>query len=651
MIRAVRLKEMIGWGPGRPDYLAGLRAATATVVPLVIGEATNRHQLIWVALGGWLGTFADPGGPYPLRAASLLSYVAAGAASVIAGTLCAAHPWLGVLVILVWGVGCALLHVYGEAAGGVGTMSLIAFTLSQDSPVPSLRALAVRGGLFAAGVLWAAAMALALWPVHPYRPVRRAIAACHRALANQARLLAAGAPAWFEAAAAGRGGIRALLETARSVLGTVRRGRTGESRRSELLVALYEAAELSLGDLAALAESLQSCEERGQRRPPWLEGALEKLAAAFDAVGLAVGEEAAAVATPVVHVGDDPALAAPLQSLFSHVQFALAEAAALQVGQASSRPSRLELGVTARRSIRDALSLRSLELRHALRVGATAAAAALLGLLLHRARRYWIILTAVLVLQQRAGTTLRRTLERATGTVVGAIVAALLAPFFHGQLRTAILLFVLAVAAMAVRKNNYAVFAALLTPLFVLMTEATSGDLHLAGVRVTSTLLGGAVALVGSYALWPDREREQLPVALARVLRSTRALLEAAIAGVPLQPARREAGLALGNADASFERFLDEGHDDHEAEALMAIRSQARRLVGAIAALSAGGGRLPDELAPAARELSAALEQLATAAEELQPPIPLPRLPEVPQVERLLRPIEVIHAALGRLAR
>src|SRR5205823_11277101 len=134
-----------------------------------------------------------------------------------------------------------------------------------------------------------------------------------------------------------------------------------------------------------------------------------------------------------------------------------------------------------------------------------------------------------------------------------------------------------------------------------------------AQTRITSTLLGCAVALVGSYGFWPHRERDRLPAALAQVLRAVRTLLEAAVAGKAIAGPRREVGLALANADAGFERFLDETHEDHEAEALMAVRSQARRLAGAIVALSAGG-RIPDELVPAAHYTSAALEAMAVVA-------------------------------------
>ena len=297
-MRPGRLKDLIGWGAARPDYAAGLRAATATILPLAIGEATGRHQLIWVALGGWLAIFTDPGGPYPLRARTMASFAFTGAVSLAAGCAVAGHPWPSVAVLFIWATGCSLLRVYGEAPGSVGTLSLITFCIGLGSPATGSQVLALRSGLFAAGALWAAALCVALWPVHPYRPVRRAVAACHRALAGHVRSLATGAAGWFDAAARGRGAIRVQLEATRAIVGSVRGGRSGESRRGNLLVAVYEAAELALGDLSAVAETLQSLADRGEARPAWADPALERAASAFDAVAQAAGEEKVAVARP-----------------------------------------------------------------------------------------------------------------------------------------------------------------------------------------------------------------------------------------------------------------------------------------------------------------------------------------------------------------
>jgi len=79
---------------------------------------------------------------------------------------------------------------------------------------------------------------------------------------------------------------------------------------------------------------------------------------------------------------------------------------------------------------------------------------------------------------------------------------------------------------------------------------------------------------------------------------------------------------------------------------MMAVRSQSRRLVGAIVALSAGGNLPPEDV----RQVGIALDALAAAAEERRRPPALPSLPAAPQGARLLGPVEVIHAALARIA-
>ena len=84
MLRHVRASVQMA--AARPAISLGLRAATATVPALVFGQLTGRPGLLWMSLGGWLGTLADPGGPYPLRAAAMAGYLVFGALATIAGT-------------------------------------------------------------------------------------------------------------------------------------------------------------------------------------------------------------------------------------------------------------------------------------------------------------------------------------------------------------------------------------------------------------------------------------------------------------------------------------------------------------------------------------------------------------------------------------
>jgi len=51
-----------------PDLSRGVRAAIAVVVPFYLAAQLDRPELVWLALGGWLGALADPAGTRRARA-------------------------------------------------------------------------------------------------------------------------------------------------------------------------------------------------------------------------------------------------------------------------------------------------------------------------------------------------------------------------------------------------------------------------------------------------------------------------------------------------------------------------------------------------------------------------------------------------------
>src|ERR1043165_7609883 len=100
MLRHVRASVQMA--AARPAISLGLRAATATVPILVVGELTGRPWLLWMSLGGWLCALADPGGPSPLGAAAMGGYLVFGSLATIAGTV-TYRAWASVVVLFVVG--------------------------------------------------------------------------------------------------------------------------------------------------------------------------------------------------------------------------------------------------------------------------------------------------------------------------------------------------------------------------------------------------------------------------------------------------------------------------------------------------------------------------------------------------------------------
>jgi uncharacterized membrane protein YccC len=278
----------------------------------------------------------------------------------------------------------------------------------------------------------------------------------------------------------------------------------------------------------------------------------------------------------------------------------------------------------------------------------------------------------VIILQPSAGATTQRALQRVLGTIVGGILTAALTALFHDPLAILALAFVFSGVSVALLPLNFAVFSVFLTPTFVLLAEASAGDWHLAGVRILNTLLGGVLALAGSRLLWPTPEAERLPTHLAAAVRAMRAYFDRVVelfgdrseqASRALRSARRDVGLAILNADESFQRLLGEhrGHPEDLAP-IMTLLAYARWFTASIAALAlsrhAVDAQPAETLAPFAASMRAVLDDLAEALEQSRAPAPLPELQELQgddvspllrgRVTRLARQLKTLHDAVER---
>ena len=129
---------------------------------------------------------------------------------------------------------CQMARVWGQNPMQVGNLLVVVLVLSLDEPATFHEALE-RGGLFAAGCLWATLLTMVIWRIYPFRPVRRAVSDAYRSIARLAadlRGLVDGdaAPDAWEAHARGhRRAVRDTVERARTaVQDTLARPRPGQ---------------------------------------------------------------------------------------------------------------------------------------------------------------------------------------------------------------------------------------------------------------------------------------------------------------------------------------------------------------------------------------------------------------------------------------
>ena len=592
-------RQLFAIGEGQLAIGRGVRTAFALLIPVIAGDILSQPLFSWAALGGWLGSLVDKGGSYRTRATSMSAFAIFGFACAYAGTEAAHVVPLAVVSMLVVGLLAGLARVYGDEGSTIGLFIAVIYAVAVGSPSPLPRAALLRAEMFLLGVAWAMVLSLILWPLHPFRPARRAVAGAYRVLAEFARSLEqvtlslgdASSSAVHARARAHHADVRSALEAARLVLVDARRPRQGRSPRGEQLLVLTEGAEQLFGTLVAIDAELEAAHEGGSTiGDAAFDKAFISLAATLDLLGDAIDD--AVIARR--HVEEIPTVLTPLPVQTSWPDVHLRSAAALLsrvagdvtiLANAASKIDARASSVVTRtaqhpvvaipqpealawlRPLRDALTSRSVPARHGLRMGVAAAAAVWLSFALDITRGYWATITTLIVLQPYTGATMRKTLQRVAGSVLGGVLAAALAVAARTKLAIAGIMVPFTIGAVAVLPLNYGVFVLLLTPVFVLLAEPHPGDWTLAGLRAANTLLGGVIALAAAQLLWPVHELSTYGRQLADLLRELRVLLATATGGTdPTTPewkrtvddARRRFGVAVTNAEATMQRLITE---------------------------------------------------------------------------------------------
>ncbi|MDE2516954.1 MAG: FUSC family protein [Rhodospirillales bacterium] len=594
----------------------GVRAALAVAVIIAAREIFQWSAGGEVALAALLTCMCDVGGLMRRRVPALLSFTVLGAAIVAGCGLARAGGLAVALPLGVFGLFCtSFARAWGQAAQQVGTLLAVVLVLSLDVPLPGVAVAMQLGGWFLAGGLWATLLTLVIWRVHPYRPMRLAVARCYDQIAllvaDLRGLLGrtpAGAPEWEAHARAHRRSVRDAIETARiAVLDTLRARGAAGARAAQGLIRL-EAADQIFAALIGMSDALENAPAAEQE----VAGrALRRLRPLLVMLGRAIEEDrikAAPIARSIAAMAQDAALLAEgsvLRGAFDHILDRL------RIGLTLAAPATQMAGTGAggagipllRRIIeplRANLDPRSLVLRHALRAAVVAAPAIAFTLIWFTPYDHWLTITIVATMQPYFGLTMTRALERIGGTMLGGAIALVIAFLCHSPLSIALAMFPLAVLAMAVRQVSYGLFIAALTPLIVLLVEAVepgASEWAIAGMRALFTVLGGGVAIIGCLVLWPSWEPERLPAELRQAIRAHGAYADAVLASLSgegvagqVEAARREAGVASNNVEASISRALLEprqsvggaaGRDGLEAALVIdaALRRLAARLV------------------------------------------------------------------------
>jgi uncharacterized membrane protein YccC len=290
--------------------------------------------------------------------------------------------------------------------------------------------------------------------------------------------------------------------------------------------------------------------------------------------------------------------------------------------------------------------------RHALRLAVATGIAELVTDLAAYPYGRWVVLTVLLVLKPDYTYTVVRGVQRAVGTLIGAVLVVGLAHFTHPS---GIELSLAAVACIALAyvsfDASYLLFSLFLTAFIILMLDLLGvGAFHLAEERLGATLVGAIWALV-VYVVWPTWVGTAAPEKFAALIERHGAYLGSMLDQLAhperrnLQRLRHEqdaARRARSDAEAAAERLLREPtHPPLTPDLVRGLMAVSARLaLGLLATqtlvehqVASTGPATSARLDALTSGFRTAFGQLAAAMRTLSPPGALP-------------PLQTLHRAL-----
>ena len=619
------LTEVVRPAPAPVPWPAVIRAALAVCGPLALGYALGSQVAgLLGAMGGLVGTVVDRGGPYPARIRRMATAgTLGGAAGLLLGELVHGRSWLTVvLLVLVAGIS-ALLTAAGAVAAITG-LQLLVYTILGTGPLGLLRPWWWPPLLLLAGVGWAMVLLVPGWLTAPLAPEQRSTAAVYRSIASMLR--AAGTPRF---PAAHQDVVNALNQAWDNL--AVRRARaSGRDPELTRIAAL-------LRQTHPLTEAAVTLVHEGGQAPPELIARLDAIADAIE------------YGTPVTSVPPPGGPTPGRQAL----AVAVAGAADLVSGKRPPGDAAPPPRPRRRDRVRDALAETvGGRLTHifALRLMLSVGVAALVSEALPIQRSYWVVLTVAIVLRPDFGSVFARALQRGIGTVVGAVLGAIILIVVPAGPLLLIPCALFAGLLPYGRDRNWGLFSTFLTPLVVILIDLLNrSGWSLALDRLIDTALGCVIVLVVGYAPWPSSWHAHLPEQLAIALDSVARYTQQALLGQPGRSAlRRQSYRALSDLRTEFQRTMAEPPS---------VSRRAGRLWPAVAALE----QVTDTVTatavradvtgrrPAARDvgqLATALSALARSVREGQLPADQP-LPDHDEVRELAGRIADLRRAIA----
>jgi uncharacterized membrane protein YccC len=276
-----------------------------------------------------------------------------------------------------------------------------------------------------------------------------------------------------------------------------------------------------------------------------------------------------------------------------------------------------------------AAAARKTEIRHAIRVSAAVGAAYALATLLRLPQGYWAVLTAIIVVQSSLGATITASIERFSGTLVGALVGAAAAllhtiwPEFGGLIlcvTVALLAFL-----VAIRPE---LKVATITAVIMLIGGTTThmSPLVAAALRVSEITVGSLVGVAATLLIFPARAHASVVTSIQKIAGLEAQILEShvlALRGSPGPDDHLKAQDDLRAALAKLQTAMTEANRESATRLSNSSVSEAlprtlwRLRNDTVMVGRAVRGALPEAITPAAADMLEASSRFLRASADV----------------------------------
>ncbi|MGO1244447.1 MAG: FUSC family membrane protein [Sphingobacterium sp.] len=221
------------------------------------------------------------------------------------------------------------------------------------------------------------------------------------------------------------------------------------------------------------------------------------------------------------------------------------------------------------KKFRSNLSLSSSVFRHALRLSMVLSGTYLVLHLFNFSPNgiYWTLLTIMVILKPGFGLTKERNVQRLLGTIIGGVIGAVIVYTIQDpNIRFVILIFFF-LTAYSLFRVNYIVAVLFMTPYVLIMLSFTGvNTIEVASERVFDTFLGGTIAFLSSYVIFPNWESAQYKANIRSLLIANYNYIAQAVnllSGQQLNITkykleRKKVYIASANMGSTFQRMLTE---------------------------------------------------------------------------------------------